>query len=219
MKQFVVIGLGTFGFNVAVELAKQGYQVLAMDSDKDIVEEIKNYVTESVVANAMDNKTMEEFVDKNFDTAIIGLGESFMEATILAIVHLKTIGVKHIIVKSMNELRGEVFVSVGATEIIYPEKESALRLARRLSIPALIDQIPLAPEYSIIEFALPDSFIGKTIRELNLRQKYNVTIIAIKNILQDEMILVPESEYKFSPDTTLILLGKQSDIDKLKKFV
>lgn len=219
MKQYVVIGLGTFGFNVAVELAKQGHQVLAMDSDKDIVEEIKNYVTESVVANAMDKKTMEELVDKNFDTAIIGLGESFMEATILAIVHLKTIGIKHIIVKSMNELRGEVFISVGATEIIYPEKESALRLARRLSIPALIDQIPLAPEYSIIEFALPDSFIGKTIRELNLRQKYNVTIIAIKNILQDEMILVPESSFKFSPDTALILLGKQSDIDKLKKFV
>lgn len=219
MKQYVVIGLGTFGFNVAIQLAKQGHQVLAMDSDRDIVEEIKNHVTESVVANAMDKKTMEEFVDKNFDTAIIGLGESFMEATILSIVHLKTIGVKQIIVKSMNELRGEVFMSVGATEVIYPEKESALRLARRLSIPALIDQIPLAPEYSIVEFALPDSFIGKTIRELNLRQKYNVTIIALKNILQDEMILVPEASYKFSPDSALILLGKHSDIDKLNKFV
>jgi trk system potassium uptake protein TrkA len=218
MKQFVVIGLGTFGFNVAVELAKQGYQVLAMDSDKDIVEEIKNHVTESVVANAMDKKTMEELIDKNFDTAIIGLGENFMEATVLSIVHLKTIGVKHIIVKSMNELKGEVFRSVGATEIIYPEIESAIRLARRLSIPALIDQIPLAPEYSIVEFALPDSFIGKTIRELNLRRKYNVTIIAIKNILQDEMVLVPEASYKFSPDTALIILGKHSDIDKLKKF-
>ncbi|MEW6509068.1 MAG: TrkA family potassium uptake protein [Bacteroidota bacterium] len=219
MKQFVVIGLGTFGFNVAVELAKQGYQVLAMDSDKDIVEEIKNHVTQSVVANAMDKKTMEELIDKNFDTAIIGLGENFMEATVISIVHLKTIGVKHIIVKSMNELKGEVFRSVGATEIIYPEIESAMRLARRLSIPALIDQIPLAPEYSIVEFALPDSFIGKTIKELNLRRKYNVTIIAIKNILQDEMILVPEASYKFSPDTALIILGKHSDIDKLKKFV
>jgi trk system potassium uptake protein TrkA len=219
MKQFVVIGLGTFGFNVAVELAKQGHQVLAIDSDKNIVEEIKNYVTEAVAANAMDQNAIKEFVDKNFDTAILGLGENYMEATVLAIVQLKAIGVKNIIVKSMNELRGEVYISVGATEIIFPEKESALRLARRLSIPSLIDQIPLAPEYSIVEIALPDGFVGKTIKELNLRQKYNVTIIAIKNILQDEMIIVPESSYKFSPDTALILLGKHKDIDKLKRFV
>src|SRR4030066_95537 len=122
MKQFVLIGLGTFGFNVAVELAKQGHQVLAIDNDKSIVEEIKNYVTEA------------------------------------------------------------------ATEIIYPEKESALRLANKLSIPTLIDQIPLAPEYSIFEIALPDGFAGKSIREINIRQKYGVTIIAIKNILEDKMI-------------------------------
>lgn len=219
MKQFVIIGLGTFGFSVAVELAKQGHQVLAIDSDKSIIEEIKNLVTEAVVANVMDKKTIEEFVDKNFDTAILGFGENYMEATILAIIHLKEIGVKHIIVKSMNELKGKVYLSIGATEIIYPEKESAIRLSRKLSIPTLIDQIPLAPEYSIVEIALPDSFIGKTIRELNIRKKYNVTIIAVKNVLQDELILVPEASFKFFPDTALILLGRHVDIDKLKKFV
>src|SRR3989337_1873621 len=169
MKQFVVIGLGTFGFNVAVELAKHGHQVLAIDNDKNIVEEIKNNVTEAVTA--------------------------------------------------MNELRGKVYSSVGATEIIYPEKESALRLANKLSIPTLIDQIPLAPEYSIFEIALPDGFAGKSIREINIRQKYGVTIIAIKNILEDKMIVVPPADHIFVPDSALIVLGKHSDINKLERFV
>lgn len=218
MKQFVVIGLGTFGFNVAVELAKQGYQVLAIDNDKTIVEEIKNHVTEAVTASAMDKETLTELVGDNFDTAILGLGEPYMEATVLAILHLKNLGVKNIIVKSMNELRGKVYSSVGATEIIYPEKESALRLANKLSIPTLIDQIPLAPEYSIFEIAMPDIFTGKSIREVNLRQKYGATIIAIKNILKDEMIIAPSPDFKLIPDSALIVLGKHVDLDKLKKL-
>jgi trk system potassium uptake protein TrkA len=219
MKQIIVIGLGTFGFNVAVELTKRGHQVLAIDSDKSIVEEIKDFVTDAVAASAMDKAMLNEFVDNNFDTAILGLGERYLEATVLSIIHLRNIGVKNIIVKSMNELRSEVYRSVGATEIINPEKETASRLARRLTIPALIDQIPLAPEYSVVEIALPDDFIGKSIRELNLRQKYGVTIIAIKDILKDEMIIVPLPDYIFTPDSALIILGKHSDIDKMKKFL
>lgn len=218
MKQFVVIGLGTFGFNVAVELAKQGHQVLAIDNDKTIVEEIKNHVTEAVTASAMDKETLTELMGDSFDTAILGLGEPYMEATVLAILHLKNLGVKNIIVKSMNELRGKVYSSVGATEIIYPEKESAVRLAQKLSIPNLIDQIPLAPEYSIFEIAMPDIFNGKSIREVNLRQKYGATIIAIKNILEDTLTISPSPDYKFSPDSALIVLGKQNDLDKLKKL-
>jgi len=218
MKQFVVIGLGTFGFNVAVELAKQGQQVLAIDNDKNIVEEIKNHVTEAVTASAMDKETLTELVGDSFETAILGLGEPYMEATVLAILHLKNLGVKNIIVKSMNELRGKVYSSVGATEIIYPEKESAVRLAQKLSIPNLIDQIPLAPEYSIFEIALPDGFAGKSIREIDLRQKYGATIVAIKNILQDQLIIVPSPDYIFIPDSALIVLGKQKNIEKLRRL-
>lgn len=219
MKQFVVIGLGTFGFNLAVEFGKQGHQVLAIDFDKSKVEEIKNHVTEAVVANAMDRESLVEFVDGHFDTAILGFGERYMEATVLTIVHLRSLGVKHIIVKSMNELRGEVYRSIGATEIINPEKETAVRLARRLIIPALIDQIPLAPEYSIVEIALPDEFVGKSIRKLNLRKRFGVTIIAVKDIMKDEMIIVSSPDYVFAPDSALIILGKHDDIDKLKQFV
>lgn len=219
MKNIAVIGLGTFGYNVAVELARQGNQVLAIDKDEEVVESIKNFVTDAVIANTIEKDVLAEFIGDNFDTAILGFGEQYMEATVLTIVHLKELGVEYIIVKSMNELRGRVFISIGASEIIYPEKETALRLARRLTIPTLIDQIPIAPEYSIVEIALPDEFIGKSIRQLNLRQKYGVTIIAIKEILRDELVLVPSADYLFSPDTALIVLGKHIDIEKLRHFI
>ncbi len=219
MKQYVVIGLGTFGFNIAVELTKQGNQVLAIDSDKEVVDDIKNLVTEAIHADTTEKEALVEFIDDAFDTAILGLGERYMEATVLAIIHLKNLGIKNIIVKSINDLHGEVYRLVGANEIINPEKETALRLARRLTIPTLIDQIPLAPDYSIVEIALPDEFVGRSIRELNLRQKYDVAVIAIKNILLDEMLLIPNPDYKFIPDTALIVLGKHDNIDKLRQFV
>lgn len=218
MKQFVVIGLGTFGFNLAIELARQGHQVLAIDSDKSIVDDVKDLVTDAVVANVMDRDALSEFVSANLDTAILGLGERYMEATVLAIVHLRKLGVKNILVKAMNELRGEVYLSVGATEIIYPEKETALRLARRLTIPQLIDQIPLAPEYSIIELALPDDFVGKSLWKLRLREKYGVTVIAVKDVLKDTLVLSPPPDEVLRPDSALIVIGLHDDIDKLKRF-
>ncbi|MBX2990482.1 MAG: TrkA family potassium uptake protein [Bacteroidetes bacterium] len=218
MKQFVVIGLGTFGYSLAVEMAKQGHQVLAIDSDKGLVEDIKDHVTDAIVADAMDRDALSEFVNESFDAAILGMGERYMEATVMAIVHLKNIGLQNIIVKSMNELRGHVFLSVGATEIIYPEKESALRLARRLTIPTLIEQIPLAPEYSIVEVALPDAFVGKSLRALRIREKYGVTVIAIKDVLKDTMTLNPLPDVVLGPDSALILIGRHNDIDSLKRF-
>jgi trk system potassium uptake protein len=218
MKQYVVIGLGTFGFNLAVELTRQGHQVLAIDSDKSIVDDIKNQVTDSVVADVMDREALSEFVSANLDTAILGLGERYMEATVLAIVHLRKLGVKNILVNAMNELRGEVYLSVGATEVIYPEKETAIRLARRLTIPELIDQIPLAPEYSIIELALPDEFVGKSLRKLRLREKYGVTVVAIKDVLRDTLMLSPSPDQVLGPDSALIVIGQHNDIDKLKRF-
>jgi trk system potassium uptake protein TrkA len=217
MKRFVVIGLGAFGFNLAVALAKQGHHVLAMDSDETIVEDIKDLVTDAVVADAMDMDALSEFVNGSFDVAILGLGER-LEETVRAIVHLRSLGVKNIIVKSMDELRGEVYSSVGATEVIYPEKETAFRLARRLTIPTLVDQIPLAPEYSIVELALPDAFVGKSLRELRLREKYGVTVVAIKDVLRDTMLLIPKPDQVLVADSALIVIGHHTDIDKLRRF-
>lgn len=218
MKQFLVIGLGSFGFNVAVELVRQGHQVTAIDADRIRIDEIKELVTEAVIADVTDRNALAELVSPEVETAVLGLGESFMEATVLAIVHLRKLGVKNILVKAMNELRGEVYLTVGATRIIYPEKETASRLARVLTIPALIDQISLAPEYSIIELALPDDYVGTSLRELKMKQKFGVEVIAVKDVLRDSLVLTPPADSKLGPDTALIIIGKNEDIERLKRF-
>lgn len=215
MKQFIVIGLGNFGYNVASALSELGHQVLAIDSDGKKIEEIKDKVTHSVVADAKDKKVLSEFVTSDIDAVIVGLGDN-IEASTLVILYLKDLGAKSIIAKAMNDDHGEILRTIGANEIIYPEKETATRLAERLTTPNLIEQIPLAPEYSIAEIACPDKFIGKTLKELQLRNKYDLEVIAVKEVLSDKFYMIPKADFKINTDSALVVLGRKEDIEKLK---
>ena len=215
MGQFVVIGLGTFGFNIATALSELGHEVLAVDSDTKKIEQIKDKVTQIVVADVRDKKALSEFISDNIDVAIVSLGDR-MEASILATLYLKDLGVRKIIVKAVNEPHGQILKSIGAAEIIYPEKDVAMSLAKNLTIPNLIDRIPLAPEYCIVEIAIPDHFIGKSLEELRLRSKYNVEVIAIKDVISDTFHLIPRVDFKIKPDNALVIIGRESDINKLK---
>lgn len=215
MGQFVVIGLGNFGYNVAVSLFEQGHQVLAIDSNNKKIEQIKDKVTQAVVTNVKEKETLSEFLSSDIDAAIVSLGDK-IEASILTTLHLKDLGIKKIIVKAINDDHGQILKLIGAMEVIYPEKEEAVRLAQRLTSPNLIEHIPLASEYSIMEMAVPDKFIGKSLKELQLRNKYDVEVIAIKDVLQDTLHLIPGADVKIKPDSVLIVIGKEPDINKLK---
>lgn len=207
---FVVVGLGNFGYNVAIALTELGHQVLAIDSNNKKIEQIKDKVTQTVVADVRDKETLSEFISKDVDVAIVGLGDR-MEASTLAVLYLKELGVKKIVVKVINDDHGQIMKSIGATDLIYPEKEVASSLAKRLTSPNLIEHVPLAPEYSIVEIAAPDNFIGKTLAELQLRTKYNVEVIAIKDVISDTIHLVPRADIKVNPDSALIIIGKEKD--------
>ena len=215
MGQFVVIGLGNFGFNVASALSKLGHQVLAIDLRSKKVEKIGDIVTQAVVADTRDKEVLSEYMTDDVDAVIVGIGDN-IEASTLTVLYLKDLKVKRIIAKAMSDDHGEILRLIGATEVIYPEKDEATRLAERLSIPNLIEHIPLAPEYSIVEIASPDSFIGKTLGELQLRRKYNIEIIAIKNVLLNTFDLIPGAGFKILADTALVIIGKKSEISKLK---
>ncbi len=215
MGQFVVIGLGNFGYNVAVSLFEQGHQVLAIDSNNKKIEQIKDKVTQAVVTNVKEKEALSEFVSSDVDAAIVSLGDK-IEASILTTLHLKDLGIKKIIVKAINDDHGQILKLIGAMEVIYPEKEEAVRLAHRLTKPNLIEQIPLASEYSIMEMAVPDKFVGKSLKELQLRSKYKVEVIAIKDVLQDTLHLIPGADVKIKPDNVLIVIGKEPDINKLR---
>jgi len=215
MKQFVVIGLGRFGSNLAKALYKLGNQVLALDNDRKVVEDIKDYVTDAIIADARDIKVLSEFIDDDVDVVIVASGDN-IEMSVLTVLYLKDLGVRHIIAKAKSEDHGKILASLGVNEIIFPEKDLATRLAEKLTQSSLISHIPLAPEYSIFEIATPDRFIGKTLAELQLRNKYGISVIGIKDVLYDKINIVPDPNYKFGPDTAMIILCKTDEFKNIK---
>lgn len=215
MKNFAVLGLGNFGFNIARNLSEKGKNVLAIDSDPNQIEKIKNIVSDAIIGDVKNEIVLSEFLDSTIDTAIISTGEKEFDS-ILAVHHIKDIGVKNIIVKANNEMHAQILKLMGATEIIFPEKDIAEWIATRLSEPNLIERIPLSEDYSIVEYACPDKFAGNTLRKIQLRSKFNILLIAVKDILTNEFILMPDADFKFKPDTILLLMGKKKDINQMK---
>ena len=214
MKQFIVIGLGSFGYNLAESLAKMGHEVLVIDKEEKKIESIKGNVTHAVCADATDKKMLEKFVSPDADAVIVGLNEG-MESSTLATLYLRDMGIKNIIVKTLSDDHAKILKAIGATEIIYPEKDEAIRLAERLSTPNLIEHLPLTPEYSIVEITPPENFIGKTLRELELRKKYGFIVIAVKDVLTNTFYLIPGADFKIRENTALMIMGKKEDIEKL----
>ncbi len=214
MKQFVVIGLGRFGSNLAKSLYRLGNQVLALDYDKIKVERIKDFVTEAIIADAKDIETLSEFIDKDIDTVILATGTD-IEMSVLSVLYLKQLGVKHIIAKAKNDDHGKILKSLGVEEVIYPEKDIAERLAERLNMSSLISHIPLAPEYSLVEIATPDKFYGKSLEELDIRNKYGITVIGIKDVLMDTIDISPMPDKKLPPDSALLIVCKTDEIEDL----
>jgi len=215
MKQFVVIGLGNFGFNVAKSLASQGNQVLVIDKDEDRIDEIIDDVSDAIVVDVKNFKILNEFIPASIDAAIISIGEN-MEASIIATRYLKEKKIKRIVVKAINENHAKILEILGADDIILPEKDMALSLAQKLSSDNLLEHIPLTSEFSIVEVAVPEDFIGKTLRQIKLRSKYNLLIIAVKDVLQDKFYLMPDADFKLIPDCLLVIMGRREDIEKFK---
>lgn len=215
MKQFVVIGIGRFGYNLAVSLYNLKNQVLAIDIDKKRVEDIKDFVTEAVVADARDPRVLSEFIDDSVDSVILATATDIGVST-LSVLYLKELGVKHIVAKVRNEDHGKILKTLGVSEIIYPEKDIAARLAEELTLSNLIAHIPLAPEYSIVEIVTPEKFYGKTLRELDLRNKYGISVIGIKDVMFDKIDVNPDPDYKLVPDSVLLILCKTEEFPNFK---
>lgn len=215
MKQFVVIGLGRFGSNLAVALTKLGNQVLAIDIDKKKIEAIKDSVTEAVIADALDMRTLKEFIDDKVDAVIVAAASDVGTSTLL-VLYLKDLGIKHIVGKVKNEDHAKILNSLGVNEIIYPEKDLAERLAEELTLSNLIAHVPLAPEYSMIEIVTPESFIGKTLRELDLRNKFGISVIGIKDVMLDKIDINPSPDSKLVPDSVMLILCKTEEFPHFK---
>jgi len=218
MKRFAVIGLGNFGFHAAKSLFEDGNEVVAIDTDKGRVQAIDPHSTEAVVLDATDREALKAIGLENMDGVIVSTGTK-ISTSILICLYLQEIGVKKILAKALDEDHGKIMKRVGATEIIHPERDMALRVARGLSRPNILDFIPLAEEFDLIQVGPPREFIGKSLKQLNLRAKYNVHVIAIKELVPENFILVPAASFIIKDSDILTMLGKTQDIKKIKALV
>lgn len=215
MKRFAVIGLGNFGFYAAKALFEDGNEVVAMDSDKGRVQAIDAFSSEAIVIDATNRESLKALGLEHMDGVIVSTGTR-ISISILICLYLNEIGVKQILVKALDDDHAKILRRVGATQIIHPERDSAVRVSRGLSRPNILDFIPLAEEYDLAQVEPPKEFINKTLKELNLRAKHNVHIIAIKERSPENFMLVPPADFTIKADDILILLGKTDDIKKIK---
>lgn len=221
MQQFAVLGLGQFGSTVTEELLKHGAEVLVIDSNPDRVNEIKSRVTTAVVAQAFDRATMQRFLTDGIDCVIISLGPK-IEASILATLYAKEAGIKQIIVKANTEDHAKILELVGATRVVMPSQEQAKRVVTGLLRPNVIDYLPLAEGFSVSEVKAPRDFVGKTLRQLDLRNTRRVAVIAIRHGAElpgesGELEVIPSADREIAGGDALIVIGRDSDIAKIKE--
>lgn len=217
MKTFAIIGLSTFGHYMAHFLSEKDFDVIVIDSDESRVEKIKPVVTKGIIADATDKDALKSLGLSEVDAVIVSLGER-IDASLLVVLYLKELGVKEILVKVLTEDHARILNIIGVSEIIFPERDSAFKLAQRIDNPDVLDYVALAEGYSIIDLAPPLSFTGKTLGELDLRNKYGVQVIIIKEVIPENIILVPKAGHLIKESDILVLMGKNEDLERLKKL-
>ncbi|MFO7900211.1 MAG: TrkA family potassium uptake protein [Planctomycetota bacterium] len=221
MRQFAVLGLGQFGSAVTENLIGEGCEILVIDSDPDPINEIKNRVTTAVVAEATDRNTMLRFLSEGIDCVIISLGPQ-IEASILATLYAKEAGVHEIIAKANTPDHAKVLELVGATQVVTPSVAQAKRVVTSLVRRNIVDYLPLAEGFSVSEIKAPDRFVGKTLRQLDLRRKRRLDVIAVRHVAKneggtEELEVIPSPDREIRDGDGLLVIGRDTDIAKIKE--
>jgi trk system potassium uptake protein TrkA len=216
MGQFAVIGIGNFGYYLGSYLYEKGHEVIALDISKSQVQKIKDVVSQAVVADATDREALESLGISQVDAAVVCIGTR-MQASILATLHLKELGTKNILAKATSEEHGRILRKVGANEIFFPEKDLAVGVASRLDNPNMLDYLPFIEGYSIVELAPPKNFVGKTLKELDLINRFGIQVLAVKEIIPKGLSLIPGANYQVKDSDALIILGPDEILKELQK--
>ena len=211
-KEFVVFGLGKFGTSVARALADNGCQVMAVDSDARLVEEIAENVTYAVCTDVTDADAIHSLGIRNFDGAIVAIGEN-LEASVLVTIISKELGIPYVLAKAQTELQAKVLKKVGADKIVFPEKETGMRIANNLVSGNFFDAIELSTKYSMMDLDVPEEWVGKTLRELNLRATKKINIIGVKQ--KEEFEITPDPDAPLEADDILVIIGRNQTLSKL----
>ena len=214
MKSYVVIGLGRFGSGLARNLCQLGAEVLAIDIRPDLVQQVANEVTHAVVGDAQDKEVLRALDVRSFDCAVIAIGDN-LAASVLTVMNLKELEVPYVVCKAHDETHRKVLEKLGVDRVVIPELEYAQRLARSLYSHNVLDYIELSKDYGILEIPAPKSWAGKTLKELNVRAKLGINIIAVKN--GAETNVSPSADYAIRAEDVLAVLGDNVALEAVQR--
>ncbi len=213
--KIAILGLGKFGMNVAKELYARGHDVLVIDKEDSLAQKGQEFSSKSVVADCTDKEALANLGLSTVETAVISMG-THLSGSILATMYLKDMGVKNIIVKSIDDDHKKVLEKVGATHIVFPEREMAVKLARTITTPNILDYLPLTNSLSVVEIIPPEEFVGKSLRDLDLRKEYHIQVVGIKDSVEDVMTMLVSSSRPIKASDRLIIIGKQEDLERIE---
>ena len=217
MRQFLVVGLGRFGTSLAKTLYNLGYDVMGIDSNEEIIQNIADSITHAVQADATDENTLKALGFRNFDVAIVSIGND-IQSSILITIMLKEMGIKYVVAKAQSQLHGKVLYKIGADRVVFPERDMGVRVAHNLVSSNILDYIELSPEYSIVEIAAIPAWHNKSLGQLDMRRKYGLNVMAIKRGNNDVKIS-PHADDLISENDVLVVVGRKSDIEKLERHI
>lgn len=213
-KSYIIIGVGRFGLSIVKTLAHTDVEVMVVDKDPEKLKPVADYVTETVCADASDADVLRNLGVKNFDGALVTLGSN-LEDRVLITMQLKDLEVPFVMVKARSELDGRILTKVGADKVVYPEREMGIHIGNQIARGNLFSSIELTENYSIDDFSLPRTWIGKTIRDINVRAKYGISIIGIRGT--GKLEVNPQPDYVLTDKDTLVILGSNEHIASLRK--
>jgi trk system potassium uptake protein TrkA len=214
MASILVLGLGSFGITLARDLVGRGNEVAVVDASEDRVNAVKDEVDKAIIADATQRAALEEIGVADFDTVVVNLGDR-IDASVLTTLHLKQLGARRVVVKGVSEDHVTVAKMVGADQVVFPERDIALRLSYVLTNPNVLERILLAPNYSLVELAAPDDFTGKTLSELDLRNQYEVQVVILKRAGTDEVVF-PTRDLKIGHRDVLVLMGRDVGLRRIQ---
>ena len=214
MKQFVIIGIGKFGYSIATTLFDMGHDVLAIDKDEEKVQQISNRVTHAVQADATDENTLKALGIRNFDVAVVTISSN-IQSSILITMLCKELGLKYVLAKAQNELHAKVLYKTGADKVVFPERDMGIRVAQNLVSTNFLDYIELTPHYRLVELAVVPAWEDKSLRELNIRVKYGINIMAIRH--GNDVNISPLGDDILRRGDVLVLIGRTNDIENFQR--
>ena len=216
-RRFIVLGLGSFGTALATKLADNDCRVTGVDSSEDAVNELKDVLYEAVVADVTDRDALAELSVANANGVCISLGEN-IEPSLLAALHVKELGARRIVVKGVTIEHGKILKKLGVDRVVFPEVEIAQQLADRETWPNVLDFLPIDRNYGVIEIAVPSSLNGETLQQADLRRRFGIYVLGVKDSLAGTLQVIPSPDLRLTDDQMLLALGQMDNLEKFREL-